>query len=333
MTDQQNNEPEPFEIKLKTIEPPPTPPLVKAVPRIDPTSSISGSGIVVGGFLGRAWRGEEDLWRVYWLYGLLYPVLLLLCIQVLTSSTIAGMNGSVLFNILMGLFCFWMCVSLWRCAWNCNWRFWGYWARISSVAYAFNVLNAAIAAVLIVLTGSSVHMAGSSDKKGFKECYTRLESEAKTAGMSVKDYTKTHPELIGDCLHQKLVASKTASLGSSSQTTTTTTVTPVPKSMVSNPSDTCEVKLVAQAIESNLDVKAHVAQNQALLSKCHELPNTPLPTIVRAPTAEPAPVMDACEQKMHDFAVQNKADPKTYIAQNQTYIAQCRAALASQPKQ
>ena len=63
-------------------------------------------------------------------------------------------------------------------------------------------------------------------------------------------------------------------------------------------------------------------------------PAAPAPLApVAAPAAPaPAPAIDACEQRMTDFAVQNKADPKAYIAQNQTYLAQCRAALAGQAK-
>lgn len=46
-----------------------------------------------------------------------------------------------------------------------------------------------------------------------------------------------------------------------------------------------------------------------------------------APTGPAAAAMDACEQRMADFAVQKGADPKTYIAQNQPYLMQCRQSL------
>lgn len=45
-------------------------------------------------------------------------------------------------------------------------------------------------------------------------------------------------------------------------------------------------------------------------------------------------IMDACEQRMADHAIANKADPKAYIASNQPYLAECRKTLSpAQPQQ
>jgi hypothetical protein len=54
------------------------------------------------------------------------------------------------------------------------------------------------------------------------------------------------------------------------------------------------------------------------------------PAPAAAPTAAPVPVVDACEQRMRDHAIQNGADPAAYVAQNQAYLTQCRAVLAGQ---
>ena len=41
--------------------------------------------------------------------------------------------------------------------------------------------------------------------------------------------------------------------------------------------------------------------------------------------------MDACEQRMYDYAVANNADPKAYIDQNQAYLVECRKVLTPKP--
>ena len=90
----------------------------------------------------RAGRGEERLWKVFWIYG------------VVVSSGVVGVyiaafdDAHVLLRQIL-LPCFaaytaWILVSVWRCADNTNERFWGTLARFLTVAWAGN-------AALIVL--------------------------------------------------------------------------------------------------------------------------------------------------------------------------------------
>ncbi|MFZ4541737.1 MAG: hypothetical protein ACOYNL_08010 [Rickettsiales bacterium] len=55
-------------------------------------------------------------------------------------------------------------------------------------------------------------------------------------------------------------------------------------------------------------------------------PPAPVPT-AQVPVA--AASLDQCEQNMTDYANQNGADAKAYIAQNQAYLTECRKALAN----
>lgn len=48
--------------------------------------------------------------------------------------------------------------------------------------------------------------------------------------------------------------------------------------------------------------------------------------------AAPAAAVSPCEQRMIDYATQNGADPKAYVAQNQAYLAECTKAMEAGAK-
>src|SRR3974390_125738 len=86
----------------------------------------------------RAWRGEQPLWKVFWLYG------------VVTSSALIAIYVIAFFidrvtlrQVL--LFCFapytaWILVSVWRCANNTHEWFWTLLARFLTMAWACNTI-------------------------------------------------------------------------------------------------------------------------------------------------------------------------------------------------
>ena len=85
-----------------------------------------------------AWRGEEPLWKVFWVYG------------VATSVTIAAFWVVAIYDGRMALrqvllLCFaaytaWILVSVWRCAGNTKETLWGTLARFLTVAWAANTI-------------------------------------------------------------------------------------------------------------------------------------------------------------------------------------------------
>ena len=78
--------------------------------------------------IGRSWRGEEKLWHVFWLYHVLGGIALVGGV---------GFGVSILAPALWRLFglcivlpyLIWVFVSLWRGAFNCEWKGWAYISR------------------------------------------------------------------------------------------------------------------------------------------------------------------------------------------------------------
>lgn len=86
----------------------------------------------------RAWHGEQPLWKVFWIYG------------VVTSTTIVVIYVAAFYDGRMALRqvilpCFaaytaWILVSVWRCASNPKEKIWGALARFLTVAWAANTI-------------------------------------------------------------------------------------------------------------------------------------------------------------------------------------------------
>jgi hypothetical protein len=86
----------------------------------------------------RAWRGEQPLWKVFWVYGVASSIVLI------TLYVIAFYIDRIALRQVL-LLCFvpytaWILVSMWRCAENTEERIWGLFARLLSVAWACNTI-------------------------------------------------------------------------------------------------------------------------------------------------------------------------------------------------
>jgi len=85
-----------------------------------------------------AWRGEQPLWKVFWIYGVATSVVLI------TFYVIAFYVDRIALRQVL-LLCFapytaWILVSVWRCANNTRERFWSLLARLLTVAWACNTI-------------------------------------------------------------------------------------------------------------------------------------------------------------------------------------------------
>ena len=86
----------------------------------------------------RAWRGQQPLWKVFWLYG------------VATSSVLIAIYVFAFYVERVALrqilvLCFagytaWILVSVWRCANNAREQFWSLLARFLTIAWACNTI-------------------------------------------------------------------------------------------------------------------------------------------------------------------------------------------------
>ena len=86
----------------------------------------------------RAWRGEQPLWKVFWVYGVVTSSVLV------TFYIIAFYVDRIALRQVL-LLCFapyttWILISVWRCANNTEERIWGLFARFLTVAWACNTI-------------------------------------------------------------------------------------------------------------------------------------------------------------------------------------------------
>jgi hypothetical protein len=86
----------------------------------------------------RAWRGEEPLWKVFWIYGVATSVM------IVALYVVAFYDGRIALRQVL-LPCFaaytaWILVSVWRCASNTEEKLWSTLARFLTVAWAGNTI-------------------------------------------------------------------------------------------------------------------------------------------------------------------------------------------------
>lgn len=83
----------------------------------------------------RAWRGEMELWRVFWGYGVLASLVL-----IALFATAMNLGEKLLQQALILTFAaytVWILVAIWRCAPNAL-PYWGNLARRLTLAWALN---------------------------------------------------------------------------------------------------------------------------------------------------------------------------------------------------
>jgi len=86
----------------------------------------------------RAWRGQQPLWKVFWVYGVATSAALIaLYIVAFYIERVA------LRQILLPCFAVytaWILIAVWRCAHNTREQFWSIVARFLTVAWACNAI-------------------------------------------------------------------------------------------------------------------------------------------------------------------------------------------------
>lgn len=102
------------------------------------------------GLIGRYWRGDGPLWRVFWIYGVLFSWA--------AGVPVAALSGYGLISPLVTAACIafgaiytvWIVISVWRCAYNVDGapfgqsgEFWGSLARAMTIAWGINFIGLA----------------------------------------------------------------------------------------------------------------------------------------------------------------------------------------------
>ena len=110
-------------------------------------------------FIGRPWKGGEDLWKVFWLYGFLFSLVwgyLVKHVGFGPAATLYFQHQPKMMFVWIGLFAgfgiiykIWLFVSLWRCAFNAKWAIWGYLIRIVEVLEVIAIIGGLLAAYFL----------------------------------------------------------------------------------------------------------------------------------------------------------------------------------------
>jgi len=103
----------------------------------------------------RAWRGEEPLWKIFWVYGVAASgVLIVLYVLGFYLDRIALRQMLV---PCFAAYTAWILVSVWRCANNTREKFWGMLARLLTVAWACNAIMVLVFVQLNLITRYYLH--------------------------------------------------------------------------------------------------------------------------------------------------------------------------------
>jgi hypothetical protein len=102
--------------------------------------------------IAKAWKGEERLWVVFWVYFFLVDFLNYLNFvfkvfpklsydSFFSSNSLFELYAKfAITSLLITFFRFLQIIFIWRCAFNCNWKVWGYISRTLIVMIAFLVI-------------------------------------------------------------------------------------------------------------------------------------------------------------------------------------------------
>lgn len=108
-------------------------------------------------FAEHYWRGNEPLWKIFWLYGVLVSVGLAVLIATAAFQNWVALPGLIAMIVGLAIYTVWVVVSIWRCADNIEGRpfgfepaLWSTLARALTVAWVINALG--LSMLLIEMT-------------------------------------------------------------------------------------------------------------------------------------------------------------------------------------
>jgi len=76
------------------------------------------------GFIVRAWRGYEPLWKVFWIYNVLFYALIAMSLRILSMALSPSITASAIYGlavfVLVMVYGLWTWVSIWTCSAKSN---------------------------------------------------------------------------------------------------------------------------------------------------------------------------------------------------------------------
>jgi hypothetical protein len=209
----------------------------------------------------KAWRGEEKLWKVFWLLGLVVPFIFGILIRML--AFVSPLIG--LLELLIIPYTIWWMIACWKCAWNSTSKTWGILARV------YIVLSILVIPLLILIGGV---LAG-QDLIEAAKCRKAMTEIALSEGKDPGVYMMDHAEDKSRCLEVgiegmgwKITPKQLNAPERSSEKSAAMPSASISQSPASV--DSCEQQLIDNAKANNVDPTAYVAQNQAWLMQCRQ---------------------------------------------------------------
>lgn len=189
------------------------------------------------GFIKRSWRGETKLWKVFWLGGIVVAIGEGILWALLAGSSLLAVI------LLAGIMHGWLFLAVWRCAFNCGWRMWGYIARVLGVIGIISWLSMAYFGYMV-----------SSAQNAQMVCMREITARAKATGtMLVGAELKKAME---DCLKSKGNLEFSVEFSYPDQ----------PAKLSARKA--CEKTLRAHAAKGGAEPETYVAQNEAWIEQC-----------------------------------------------------------------
>lgn len=96
----------------------------------------------------RAWRGQQPLWKVFWLYGVATSCALIAIYVFAFLSERAALRQILV--LCFAPYTAWILVSIWRC--SNNESFWSLLARLLMVAWACNTIMIVVSVEMNLIT-------------------------------------------------------------------------------------------------------------------------------------------------------------------------------------
>lgn len=206
------------------------------------------------GWIKRAWRGEERLWIVFWLHGVLLGLILsMVCMDFIPNAF--GAVAAIVSGSFYLVYYIWNTVSQWRCAFNTNWHFWGYVVRVMIV------LTFIFLSIGLLVGGGLV----GRDLLTAAECRKELKEYQLKGGKPDAERFKK------DCIERKIAERKYFKSDSSPAAPSPAVLMPnldkVPESEREY-HRMCHESMAQFAKDRAVDPQSYIAQNQAYLKEC-----------------------------------------------------------------
>lgn len=231
--------------------------------------AVSAAGLKAK--LAAAFRGEEKLWKTFWVYGFGGSIILNIINSILTSIL---MLLGIPMMLVMLAFQVWSSIAIWRCAPNVKNKIWGQVARVL-------VVLSAIGFVLSLFTFVSLLFAGTPKAPTIPvapmEMSAPIVPGAPTPDMAVPPGAPMVPPATGDAPMTPPPGAPVSPNAPMSAVPpqpapvipeAAPMVPPAPPVPVEVKPDACEQKLIDHANASGADAKAYVAQSGAWLAQC-----------------------------------------------------------------